>query len=193
MNKKTVRTAMGVVLGIAAFTILSTAISLFFSAVLYKDLATLGAVEGELEKTMAYVKNSSIGLVCVVVVVLTSYFFTIFTKRKKVFAPISAGLSLLLIIMCLAFLFDLRGIVMKFEGYSMRLACYQLASEYFSELITVMISALITCAYFTVATVFAFKQNKAATPKPEKANKEEAIQAQKENSNNEEVAEDEKA
>ena len=161
MEKKTMRIIVSVVLALAAFTILSTVISLFFSAFFTKDMINIGEINGNEGKTMNYIRFSSIALACIAAVTLVSYFFTYFTKHKKIFAPIATGLSFLMVIMCISFIFNLRSVILKFEGYS-KLTCYSLATEFFAQLITIMVAALIACSYFAVVTALAFKKSKAA-------------------------------
>ena len=173
MDKKTMRVVLGVVLGLAVFTMLSAVVSMLFNAILSKDVIVVGAVEGDFEDTISYVKYSSIGLVCITVAAIVSFFFAYFGKQRKVFAPIAAGLSLLLIAMCLAFVFDLRGIVMKFESSSIRANSYAVATEYFAELISVMVAAIISCAYFGVTTALSFKKKNAVAQANQKADNAE--------------------
>lgn len=161
MNKKTVDTIVSVVLGISVFIILATVISLLFDVIFTKDAFTLDVLDAEREsntEVMGYIMHSSIAVICVGAAMLLSYCLTYFTAEKKVFAAISATLTLLLIAMCLAFIFDLRNIAIDHDSSSM----YTVAATYFAELIKVLVACLFTCAFFTVTAVKAFLPAKAA-------------------------------
>ncbi|MDE6618232.1 MAG: hypothetical protein K2K13_04335 [Clostridiales bacterium] len=165
MDKKTVHIVVSVILGIAAFTIVATAISLLFDAILANDPITITEPVKNVEDTILYIKHSSIAVFCIAIPAVVCYFLTYFSKSKKVFGFISALLSLVVIAMCLGFIFDLRGIVLAYkEGAN---TSYSLASAYFSELGKMFISFLFPAAYFTVITVSAFRTEKsAAQPAP---------------------------
>lgn len=159
MDKKTVNTILSVLLGIAVFVIIGTVISLFFDAVLAKDTLLIASPNGSVDKVILYTKNSSIGLICIAVPTLVCYCLTYFSKSKKVFGLISALLSLMLVAMSIGFIFDLRGIVLELETKN---TAYSVATAYFSELIQMLTACGLTCAYFTVITVFAFRDEKRA-------------------------------
>lgn len=165
MDKKTIQTVMYVVLGIAAFVLVAALVSLFFGAILAEDPIEISETAESVEKVLLYVKNSSIAVICIGIPTVVCYFFTVFSKSKKVFGLISALLSLMLITMCLGFIFDLRAIVLKLTDEVS--TCYSLATAYFSDLIEVLVSCGIACAYFTVVTVCSFRTEKpAAQPAP---------------------------
>lgn len=160
MDKKTVQTVMSVVLGIAAFVIIATLISLFFGAILAEDPTEITETAESVEKVLMYVKNSSIAVICVGVPTVVSYFLTYFSKSKKIFGHISALLSLMLVAMCIGFIFDLRAIVLKLTDNVS--TCYTLATAYFTDLIKMLVSCGFACAYFTAVTVLAFRTEKPA-------------------------------
>ncbi|MDE7405992.1 MAG: hypothetical protein K2M89_03880 [Clostridiales bacterium] len=165
MDKKTVQTIMSVVLGIAAFVIVAALVSLFFGAILAEDPVEISETAESVEKVLLYVKNSSIAVICIGIPTVVCYFFTFFSKSKKAFGLISAILSLVLVEMCLGFIFDLRSIVLKLTDDVS--TCYSLATAFFTDLIEVLVSCLISCAYFIVVTVCAFRtKNPAAQPVP---------------------------
>ncbi|MDE6201177.1 MAG: hypothetical protein K2M47_04785 [Clostridiales bacterium] len=161
MNKKTVQIIVAVMLGIAAFTIIATAISLLFDAILADDTITIAEPVKTVEDTILYIKHSSIAVFCIAIPTVMCYCLTYFSKSKKVLGLISLLLSLLMIAMCLGFIFDLRGTVLDIKGSS---TSYTLATAYFSELGKLFISFLFTGAYFAVITVFAFRTQIPATP-----------------------------
>lgn len=158
MNKKTLHIVMSVALGIAFFAIVATVISLLFDAILSDDTYTIASLGENAEKVVSYVKHSSIGVICVAIPALVCYCFTYSAKSKKVFGVISVLLSIMLISMCIGFIFDLRGIVLKFD--SARADCYTIATSYFTELIQLLASCCFACVYFVVATVLAFRPQK---------------------------------
>ena len=159
MNKKTLHIVMSVVLGIAFFAIVATVISLLFDAILSNDTILIASPSKNAEKVISYVKHSSIGLICIAIPTLVCYCFTYLAKSKKIFAVVSVLLSLLLISMCIGFIFDLRGIVLKFD--SSIAECYTIATSYFTELIQLIVSCCFACVYFIVATVLAFRPQNA--------------------------------
>ena len=163
MDKKFVRTALAVVLGIAILITAMSAFSLLFDAILSKDLTFISSVSENMEKTIAYIRNTSIGVVCVAVAALACYCFTYFSEKKNMFACLSAGAGLALAAFCIAFVFDLRAIVLKMGGETP----YAAATAYFSELLTLAAASLLLCAYFTVIAVRAFTAKKSVQSAPQ--------------------------
>lgn len=157
MNKKFVSTVLAVILGIATFVMVSSTVSLMFDAILSHDIADITSVSESMEKLLSYMRNSAIGVLIFSAATLASYCFTYFTKAKKIFGCISAGLSLALAVFCIAFVFDLRGIVLKIASETI----YTAATSYFTELITLAIAALLLCVCFTIITVKEFKSKTA--------------------------------
>lgn len=105
---------------------------------------------------LSYTRNTAIGVVFVNIAMLACFCFTYFIKTKKVFGCISTVLSLLSAAMCIAFVFDLRAIVLK----STSLQSYSAATGYFSELISLAAAALLFFAYFLFVTVKSFRSEK---------------------------------
>ncbi|MDE5593513.1 MAG: hypothetical protein K2I75_06235 [Clostridiales bacterium] len=162
MDKKTVRIVVSVILGIAAFVIVATAISMLFSAILAEDPITIAEPIKDIENTIFYIKHSYVALFCIAVPTVVCYFLTYFSKSKKVFGLISVLLSLLLIAMCLGFIFDLRSTVLDLkEAVS---SCYTLATASFEDMFKLLIPCIFTCAYFTAVTVSAFRADKTTAP-----------------------------
>lgn len=159
MDKKTLHTVVSVVLGIAVFTIISVVILLMFDAVLADDTLEITSTSKYMDETVSYVKHSSIAVICIAIPMLVCYGLTYFAKSKKIFATISALISLVLIAMCIGFVFDLRSIVIEFDA--LRSTCYTVASAHFSKLIELLISCAFSCAYFTVIAIRAFLPEKA--------------------------------
>ena len=160
MDKKTVHIVVSVILGIAAFIIVETAISMFFSAIFSKDLLTISEPTKNIEDTILYIKHAYVALFCIAIPAVVCYFLTYFSKSKKVFGLIAVLLSLMLIAMCIGFVFDLRSIVLDLkENVS---SCYTMAAASFDEMIKLLITCMFTCAYFTVVTVSAFRNQKPA-------------------------------
>lgn len=174
MDKKTVRIVIGVMLGIAAFTIVATAISLLFDAILADDTLIIAEPAKNVEDTILYIKHSSVAVFCIAIPTVVCYCFTYFSKSKKVFGLISALLSLLMIALCIGFIFDLRGIVLGFKDSAS--TSYTLATAYFSELGKLLISFLFTCAYFILITVFAFRTEKTAAQPAQTAQPEPTVE-----------------
>ena len=165
MDKKTVHIVVSVILGIAAFIIVETAISMLFGAIFTKDLLTISEPTKNIEDTILYIKHAYVALFCIVIPTVVCYFLTYFSKSKKVFGFISVLLSLMLIAMCIGFIFDLRSTVLDMkEAVS---SCYTMAAASFDDMLKLLIPCLFTCAYFTVVTVSAFRNQKpAAQPAP---------------------------
>lgn len=172
MDKKTVHLIMSVVLGIAAFVIIAAVISLLFGAIIAEDPMEIAETGKSVEKVLSYVKNSSIAVSCVAIPTVVCYFFTFFSKSKKVFGLISALLSLMLVAMCIGFVFDLRTIVLKLTDDQS--TCYSLATAYFTDLIKLVVSCGFACAYFAVVTACAFRTEKPTTP-PAQSTEQPAI------------------
>lgn len=160
MDKKTVHIVVSVILGLAAFIIIGTAISMLFSAILAEDPITIAEPVKNVENTIFYIKHSYVALFCIAVPTVVCYFLTYFSKSKKIFGLISALLSLMLIAMCIGFIFDLRSTVLDLKDAVN--SCYTLATACFNDMFKLLIPCLFTCAYFTVVTVSAFRADKAA-------------------------------
>lgn len=152
MSKKFVSTVIAVVLGVAVFAMISSAVSLVFEAITIRDLVNITEIPEEMTKTISYMRNTAIAISVFSVPVLASYCFACLSKSKKIFNCIAAGLSLALIAFCLAFVFELRHIALATASETV----YTAVISYFGEIITVAVAALIPCAYFTVAAVKAF-------------------------------------
>lgn len=163
MDKKFVQTTVAVVLGIAVLVTALSAFSLLFDAILAKDATVVSSVSDTMEKTIAYIRNTSIGVVCVTVAALACYCFTYFSKEKKIFACLSAGAALSLAAFCIAFVFDLRAIILKTGSES----AYAAATGYFAELLPLAAVSLLLCAYFTVIAVRAFTAEKSVQSAPQ--------------------------
>ncbi|MDE6505379.1 MAG: hypothetical protein K2L42_05870 [Clostridia bacterium] len=174
MNKRFASAVLAVLLGMAAFTMISSAASLIFEAALSNDITKITSVSQDMEALISYIRNSAIGLVVFSAAALASYCFTYFTKAKKLFGCISAGLSLALAVFCIAFVFDLRGIALESASQQV----YTATTAYFSELVTLAVSALLLCACFTVVTIKAFT---AETAQTEAANENVLNNAEEEN------------
>ena len=153
MNKKFIKSVIAVVLGLALAITLIATFSLIFDAIMSSDVATLSSVSKSMEKLLSYTRNTAIGVVFVNIAMLACFCFTYFIKTKKVFGCISTVLSLLSAAMCIAFVFDLRAIVLK----STSLQSYSAATGYFSELAA---AALLFFAYFLFVTVKSFRSEK---------------------------------
>lgn len=155
MDKKTVQVVMSVILGIAAFTIIATVVSLLFDAILAEDTITIAEPSKNVEDVIMYIKHSSVAVICISIPTVVCYFLTYFSKSKKIFGLISAVLSLMLIAMCLGFIFDLRGVVLDYKESAN--TSYTLATAYFTELGKLLISYVFAGAYFAVIFVRAFR------------------------------------
>ncbi|MDE6029961.1 MAG: hypothetical protein K2F90_06575 [Clostridiales bacterium] len=160
MDKKTVRIVVSVVLGLAAFVIIGTAISMLFNAILAEDPITISQPIKNIEDVIFYIKHSYVALFCIAVPTVVCYFLTYFSKSKKVFALISALLSLMLIAMCIGFIFDLRATVLDFDEAAT--SCYTLATASFENMFKLLVPCIFTCAYFTVVAASEFRADKAA-------------------------------
>lgn len=162
MNKKTLNIVLSVILGIAAFVTVATVMSLLFGAIIAKDPINITETAKNVEKVLMYVRNSSIAVVCIAIPTVVCWFLTYFSKSKKAFGAISTLLSLMLVAMCLGFIFDLREIVLKFKDDQS--TCYTLATSYFPDLLKLVVSFGFACACFAAVTVCAFRTEKTATP-----------------------------
>lgn len=149
MNKKFINCAIATVFGIALLIALSSTFTLIFDAITVNDVTILSSVGKTMEKTISYMRNTAVGIVCVNAAMLASFCFAYFSKNKKVFGCIAAGISLLSAVMCIAFIFDLRAFVLE----STELSCYTAASAYFEKLITLTVVALLYFAYFLHVTI----------------------------------------
>ena len=158
MNKKALNTIMYVVFGIAVFVMFGTAMSLLFDAILSDDLLVVATPEANTEKVVSYIKNSAVGIVCIAIPTLVCCSLAFSAKSKKIFGILSATLALLLLSMSIGFIFDLRGTVMQFDAA--RKECYTIATAYFSDLIMIIVSSCIICAYFIAMTALAVRSQK---------------------------------
>ena len=154
MSKKFVSTVVAVILGLAATVMIFSAVSLLFEAVLSLDVVKISSVSANMQNLLSYIRNTAIGLVVFVAAAVACYCFTYFSKTRKIFGCISEVLSLAVAAFAIAFVFDLRAIVLDYASESI----YTAASAYFSELITLAVAALLLCACFTVVAVKAFKE-----------------------------------
>ena len=60
--------------------------------------------------------------------------------------------------MCIGFIFDLRAIILKFTADQSE--CYSLATAYFTDLLQLLVSCVFACVYFSVVTMYAFRDKK---------------------------------
>lgn len=156
MDKKTINIIISVVLGIAAFVIVSTAISMLFDAIFIEDIINISNTTKHMDDIVMYIKHSSIAVFCISVPTIVCYFLTYFAKSKKVFGLISVVLSLFMIALCLGLIFDLRETALDTNNSS----AYTTAAAQFSELGKLIVVYAITCAYFAVVTVREFMSNR---------------------------------
>lgn len=155
MNKKFVHTALAVVLGICVSITVFTVFSLLFDAVLSNDITVVSSLSKDMEKTVDYMRNMSIGIVCFAIATLACYCFAYFSQNKKLFASFAAGAGFVLAISCIAFVFVLRSFALETGSNNV----YTAATGFFSEMLQLAAASLLLCVYFTIIAVRAFKSS----------------------------------
>ena len=112
MEKAFVKKVLAVLLGVSLVILVYETASLIVAAALFDDLQIF---ENSLNDLEAFIKWSAVALACMLIPALASYVFAFFGKNK-LFVLISAALSLIVTICCIAFFCMAR--VYAMQGFS---------------------------------------------------------------------------
>lgn len=154
MDKKTVKTIVNIVVGVALLTMIYSFVSLIFESWFIDDVIVLNGEPDDLSEIMALIKWQTVSLVCVIVPTLVCYVFAYF-GNGKIFNIFSAALSLLVFTMCIAF-----TIVTRNKTFATNSATtYSAITEALGEFITLAASSLLVCAFFVYNSAVSFKTN----------------------------------
>lgn len=174
MDKAFVKKVLAVLLGISLVILVYETFSLITAAVLFNDLEIFSNYLNDLE---AFMKWSAVALACMLIPALASYVFAFFSK-KKTFVLISAVLSFVITVCCIAFFCVAHMYAM--QEFSVN--NYAEGASYLSEFIQVAVASALIGAYFLTAFLLRVKKGRTVTVEE---NVEEAVEAEEDE--NEEV------
>ncbi len=155
MDKAFVKKVLAVLLGISLVILVYETVSLIVAAALFDDLEILNHSLNDLE---AFMKWSAVALACMLIPALASYVFAFFGKNK-LFVLISAVLSLIVTICCIAFFCMAR--VYAMQGFSS--TSYAQGASFLSEFIQIAIASALIGAYFLIAFLRSVKKKHTET------------------------------
>ena len=160
MDKKTVKTFVNIIVGIAILTILYSFCSLIFEAITARDPILLEptSLSSNAKEVLNLATWMMVALICLLVPTLVCYGFSLFGKNK-IMTLASAVMSLFVVVTAFAFFFVLREYA--FKGTS----AYTIAIAAFPEFIELIAACAITCAFFTYESVLIIIDYKKANPK----------------------------
>lgn len=142
MEKAFVKKVLAVLLGISLVILVYETVSLIVAAALFDDLQIF---ENSLNDLEAFIKWSAVALACMLIPALASYVFAFFGKNK-LFVLISAVLSLIVTICCIAFFCMAR--VYAMQGFSS--TSYAQGASFLSEFIQIAIASALIGAYLLI-------------------------------------------
>ncbi len=148
MDKKTVKTFVNIIVGIALLTILYSFCTLIFNAITARDAiiidpGTLGDYVTDIVNLATWMM---VALICLLVPTLVCYGFSLFGKNK-IMTIVSAVMSLFVVVTALAFFFVLR------ENAFTGTTAYTIATAAFPEFIELIAAGTLICAFFTYESV----------------------------------------
>lgn len=142
MEKAFVKKVLAVLLGVSLVILVYETASLIVAAALFDDLQIF---ENSLNDLEAFIKWSAVALACMLIPALASYVFAFFGKNK-LFVLISAALSLIVTICCIAFFCMAR--VYAMQGFSS--SSYAQGASFLSEYIQIAIASALIGAYLLI-------------------------------------------
>ena len=155
MDKAFLKKVLAVLLGVSLVILVYETVSLIVAAALFDDLEILNHSLNDLE---AFMKWSALALACMLIPALASYVFAFFGKNK-LFVLISAVLSLIVTICCIAFFCMAR--VYAMQGFSS--TSYAQGASFLSEFIQIAIASALIGAYFLIAFLRSVKKKHTET------------------------------
>ncbi len=155
MEKAFVKKVLAVLLGVSLVILVYETVSLIVAAALFDDLQIF---ENSLNDLEAFIKWSAVALACMLIPALASYVFAFFGKNK-LFVLISAVLSLIVTICCIAFFCMAR--VYAMQGFSS--TSYAQGASFLSEFIQIAIASALIGAYLLVAFLRSVKKKHTET------------------------------
>lgn len=181
MDKKTVKTLVNIIVGIAILTIIYSFCSLIFNAITARDAIIIdpSKIDGGVRDIVNLATWMMVALICLLVPTLVCYGFSLFGKNK-IMTMASAVMSLFVIVTALAFFFVLR------EYSFTDTTAYTIASAVFPGFIELIAAGSLTCAFFTYESVLIILDYKKATSNSVAASSEQTEVSTEEADKNEE-------
>ena len=155
MDKAFVKKVLAVLLGFSLVIMVYETASLIVGATLFDDLQIFETSLNDLE---AFMKWSAVALACMLIPALASYVFAFFGKNK-LFVLISAALSLIVTICCIAFFCMAR--VYAMQGFSS--SSYAQGASFLSEFIQIAIASALIGAYLLITFLRSVKKKHTET------------------------------
>lgn len=155
MDKAFVKKVLAVLLGVSLVILVYETVSLIVAAALFDDLQIF---ENSLNDLEAFIKWSAVALACMLIPALASYVFAFFGKNK-IFVLISAVLSLIVTICCIAFFCMAR--VYAMQGFSS--TSYAQGASFLSEFIQIAIASALIGAYLLITFLRSVKKKHTET------------------------------
>lgn len=155
MDKAFVKKVLAVLLGVSLVIMVYETVSLIAAAALFDDLQIF---ENSLNDLEAFIKWSAVALACMLIPALASYVFAFFGKNK-LFVLISAVLSLIVTICCIAFFCMAR--VYAMQGFSS--TSYAQGASFLSEFIQIAIASALIGAYLLITFLRSVKKKHTET------------------------------
>ena len=155
MDKAFVKKVLAVLLGVSLVILVYETVSLIVAAALFDDLEIF---ENSLNDLEAFIKWSAVALACMLIPALASYVFAFFGKIK-IFVLISAVLSLIVTICCIAFFCMAR--VYAMQGFSS--TSYAQGASFLSEFIQIAIASALIGAYLLITFLRSVKKKHTET------------------------------
>ena len=155
MDKAFVKKVLAVLLGVSLVILVYETVSLIVAAALFDDLEIF---ENSLNDLEAFIKWSAVALACMLIPALASYVFAFFGKNK-IFVLISAVLSLIVTICCIAFFCMAR--VYAMQGFSS--SSYAQGASFLSEFIQIAIASALIGAYLLITFLRSVKKKHTET------------------------------
>ena len=155
MEKAFVKKVLAVLLGVSLVILVYETASLIVAAALFDDLQIF---ENSLNDLEAFIKWSAVALACMLIPALASYVFAFFGKNK-LFVLISAALSLIVTICCIAFFCMAR--VYAMQGFSS--SSYAQGASFLSEFIQIAIASALIGSYLLITFLRSVKKKHTET------------------------------
>ena len=155
MDKAFVKKVLAVLLGVSLVILVYETVSLIVTAALLDDLQIFDNSLNELDY---FINWSAVSLACMLIPALASYVFAFFGKNK-LFVLISAALSLIVTICCIAFFCMAR--VYAMQGFSS--TSYAQGASLLSEFIQIAIASALIGAYLLITFLRSVKKKHTET------------------------------
>lgn len=188
MEKKTVKTFVNIIVGIALLIIIYSFFLMLFNAITARDplLMSPDTFNSSVKETLSLAIWMMVSLACLIVPTLVCYGFSLFGKNK-IMTLASAVMSLFIALICFSFFFALR------DNAFTDINSYTIATAAFTDIIQLFAACTITCAFFTYESVLIIldyrkthsKNTAAVTEQKEKILLRETVNAEEANENEE--------